>query len=59
MLRRKFRYLENEKSFNIEQKAFFIIFKRLSLNQTKQFLLEDESPTLKCRCVCWPPSRKI
>ena len=31
----------------MKQKAFFMIFKGLSLKQIKQTFLEDESPTLK------------
>ena len=34
--RQKFKYLENEKSFQDEIKAFLIIFKGLSLKQIKQ-----------------------
>ena len=45
--RGKLKYLENEKSFKVELKIFFVICKGLSLNQIKHFLLEDESPTLK------------
>ena len=44
--RQKFKYLENEKSFKDEIKAFFIIFEGLSLKQIKKTLLEGESPTL-------------
>ena len=44
--RQKFKYLENEKSFKDEMKAFFIIFEGLSLKQIKKNLLESESPTL-------------
>ena len=42
----KFRYLENEKSFQDEIKKKIIIFKGLSVTQTKNFFLEGESPTL-------------
>ena len=46
--RQKFKYLENEKSL----KAFFIIFKGLSLKQIKLFFLKGESSTLiKCRVL--------
>ena len=34
------------KAFKIKQKAFFIIFKGLSVKQITQFFLEGESPTL-------------
>ena len=37
-----------KKAFKMKQKAFFIIFKGLSLKQIKQIFLEGESrPTLK------------
>ena len=39
--RQKVKYLENEK-------AFFIIFKGLSMKQITQLFLEGESPTLIC-----------
>ena len=39
--RQKFKYLENEKSFKMKQKAFFIIFKGLSLKQIKQFYFSE------------------
>ena len=39
--------LRMRRAFTMKKNAFFIIFKWLSLKQTKQFLLEDESPTLK------------
>ena len=44
--REKFKYLENEKSFQVETKRFFIIFKELSWKQRKETFLEGESPTL-------------
>ena len=33
-------------AFNMKQKAFFIIFKGLSLNQIKPAFLKGQSPTL-------------
>ena len=36
----------------MKYKAFFIIFKGLSLKQTKQFFWEGESPTLKRNAPC-------
>ena len=39
--RQKVKYLENEK-------AFFILFKGLSMKQITQLFLEGESPTLIC-----------
>ena len=39
--RQKVKYLENEK-------AFFIIFKGLSMKQITQLFLEGKSPTLDC-----------
>ena len=33
----------------MKENTFFIIFKRLSMKQIVQFLLESESPTLKKR----------
>ena len=44
----KLKYLENEKSFLDEKKAFFIILKWLLMKQITQFFLEGESPTLRC-----------
>ena len=42
--RQKFKYLENEKSFKIKQRAFVIIFKGLSLKQIKKnYFSEGES----------------
>ena len=38
--------LRTKKAFQINQKAFFIIFKGLSLKQIKHFFLEGESLTL-------------
>ena len=38
--RQKFKYLENEKRFKMKQKAFSIIFKRLSLKQIKRSFFE-------------------
>ena len=35
------------RAFKMKQKAFFIIFKGLSINQIIQIFLEGESPTLK------------
>ena len=46
--RQKLKYLENEKSFKGERKAFFIIFKGLSLKQIKQIFLDGKGPTLNC-----------
>ena len=43
--RQKFKYLENEKAFNMKEKAFFIIFEGLSLKQIKK-IMEGESPNL-------------
>ena len=45
--RQKFNYLENEKSYNVKEEAFLIIFKGLSLEQIKTFFLEVESSALK------------
>ena len=39
--------LRARRAFKTKQKAFFIIFKELSLEQIKWFVLEGESPTLK------------
>ena len=39
-----------KRAFKIKLKAFFIIFKGLSLKKTKQIFLEGESPTLKKVC---------
>ena len=44
--RQKFKYIENEKRFKLKQKAFFIIFKGLSLKQIKQVFLEGKSAIL-------------
>ena len=38
--------MRTKKTIKMKQKIFFIIFKRLSLKQIKQFYLEGESPTL-------------
>ena len=38
--------LRTQRAFKMKQKAFFTIFKGLSLKQIKQFFLESESPTL-------------
>ena len=35
-----------KRAFKMKQKAFFIIFKGLSMKQIAQFVLEGESPTL-------------
>ena len=35
-----------ERAFKMKQKAFFTIFKGLSMKQITQFFLEGESPTL-------------
>ena len=40
--------LRMKKDFKMKQKAFFIIFKELSLTLIKQLSLEGESPTLNC-----------
>ena len=45
--KQKLKYIENEKSFYDEIKAFLVICKELSLKQTKQIFLEGESPTLR------------
>ena len=37
--------LRTNRAFKTKQKAFFIIFKGLSLKQVKQIILEGESPT--------------
>ena len=39
--------MRRKRSFKTKQKAFFIIFKGLSLKQVKQILLEGENPTLR------------
>ena len=39
--------LRTKRAFKAKWKAFFIIFKRLSLKQITQFLLHGKSPTLK------------
>ena len=41
--RQKFKYYENEKAFNIKQKAFFNVFEGLSLRQIKHFFRSWES----------------
>ena len=43
--RQKLKYLKNEKSFKMKQKAFFINIKGLPLNKIKHFWGEGESPT--------------
>ena len=43
----KLKILRMKKAFKVIWKAFFIIFKGLSLKQTKQFFLKGESPVLK------------
>ena len=45
-LRQKFKYLENEKSFEHEIKNNFISFEVLLLKKIKKAFLEGESPTL-------------
>ena len=44
--KQKFKYLENEKSFQDEIKGIFIIFEGLSLKQIIKRFLEGDSPTL-------------
>ena len=39
--------LRTERPFKMKQKAFFIIFKGLSIKQITQFFLDGESQTLK------------
>ena len=46
--RQKFKYLENEKSFKVKQKAFFIIFQGFSIAKN---CLRLESAPLKKRIV--------
>ena len=48
-LRQKFKYLNNEKSFQ-DEILFFIICKWLSLKQLKQLFLEGKSLTLSVFC---------
>ena len=45
-----------KRAFNMKDKAFLIIFKRLSLKQTKSSFLEDESLILRIFTLHW---RKI
>ena len=40
-----------KKPFNMKQKAYFIVFKGLSLKQIKLTFLKGESPVLKHRLV--------
>ena len=48
MIKQRFKYLENEKSFQGKIKKFFIIFKwqQILATKFKQLFLEDESTTL-------------
>ena len=36
-----------KRAFKMKSKSFFIVFKRFSLKQIKQFFLDGESPTFK------------
>ena len=45
--RQKFKYLENEKSFQEEIKNIFHNFQRAVIEANKTIFLEGESPTLK------------
>ena len=45
--RQKFKYLENEKSFQDEIKSIFYNFLRAIIEANKKGFLEGESPTLK------------
>ena len=49
MLRQKLKYLENEKTFRGEKKAYFIIFKGLSLVKIR---LKPESAPLITSAQC-------
>ena len=49
---KNFNILKTKRAFKKKYKAFFIIFKELSLKQIKQFFLEGESLTLIKR-VLW------
>ena len=42
----KTKHHENKRAFKMKRKAFFIIFKGLSMKQIRYFCLEGESPTL-------------
>ena len=56
---RKIFILRTKRALKIKQKAFFIIFKGLSVKQIKQFFLEGENLTLKeglakkPQCTLW------
>ena len=41
--------MRTKRAFKIKQKAFFIIFKELSLKQIKRICLEGESPIYRCK----------
>ena len=51
--RQKFKYLENEKSFQDKIKSIFYQFRR-AIIEAKKFFLEGESPTLKMSKVFHP-----
>ena len=42
----KQKFVRTKRAFNVKKKAFFIVFKDLSLKEIKQIFLEGKSPTL-------------
>ena len=45
-LDKNFGIFRTKRAFKLRQKAFFIIFKGISIKQIKQMFLEGETPTL-------------